>query len=63
MLSQLSYSQHMKDLPQIPFIRNMCSDLSEEEIKDLEQRTYQLCKWVQNASQGEQLTDEDDAVE
>lgn len=53
----------MKDIPQIPFIREIFADLPEEEIQEIERRTYKLCQWLQQEYKTQQLTKKDDAIE
>jgi len=33
----------MEDLPRIPFVRNACKGMTEEEIKEQERLVYELC--------------------
>ncbi len=48
----IGYCFDMKDLPQIPFIRELMKGASEEEIKEAEYRMHQLCLWLQKTEKG-----------
>ena len=47
----------MEDLPNIPFIREGLSHLSEEQIKEEERRFYNLCLLLKEIHQKQKLTD------
>ncbi|NND82226.1 MAG: hypothetical protein HKN50_07350 [Gammaproteobacteria bacterium] len=50
------------DLPEIEFIRDRLSFLSEEEIKEEERRFYELCLLAKEVYKQQQLTDKGDEL-
>jgi len=53
----------MEDKPHIPFVRRLCAHLSEEEIKEAEERVFQFCLWLKDAHENAKLTNKEDVIE
>jgi len=52
----------MEEIPNIPFVRRLCSGLTEEEIKEAEKKMYYFCLRLKEAHEKTRLTDEQDEI-